>query len=76
MDSFTAPTGTCSCTIAKTKGITAAAYSAGNLNVTLTNLAGTTVDLLGTSSAPSSVKMDGSTIAPVRFARLVPGGDR
>ena len=63
VDSFTAPTGTCSCTIAKTKGITAAAYSAGNLNVTLTNLAGTTVDLLGTSSAPSSVKMDGSTIA-------------
>jgi Big-like domain-containing protein len=62
VDSFTPPSGTCSCTIAMTKGITASSYSAGKLNLTLTNRTGTTVDLLGTSNAPSSVKMDGAAI--------------
>jgi len=64
VDTFTPPTGTCSCTVGMMKGITSAAYTNSALALTLTDPVGTTTTLVGSSAAPSSVTMDGTPITP------------
>jgi hypothetical protein len=66
VDSVAAASG-CACTVAMAKAITASIWnaSAGTLSLTLTNKAQSTSKLLLTSaSAPKTVTIDGSNIAP------------
>jgi chitodextrinase len=65
VDSITAPSGTCSCTVAMTKGITAATWTTGSskLGITLSDPAGSAVELrVPTTTAPLSVTVDGSSV--------------
>jgi chitodextrinase len=63
VDSVT-PSSGCACSVAKTKGITTSSWAANRLTLGLTNTAGSTVNLLGTSAdAPAQVVMDGSAVS-------------
>ncbi len=63
VDTTKPPTGTCSCTTAMTKGITAASFASGAFALTLTNPAGSVTDLVGSAAAaPQSVTMDGAAV--------------
>lgn len=62
VDTVTPATG-CACSVVQTKGITNSSWDSGGLTLNLTNPAGSTVNLLGTSdSAPTQVAFDGSTV--------------
>jgi hypothetical protein len=66
VDSITAPGGTCSCTVALTKGITSAAWtgSTSTLALTLTNPTASTTELrIPSAKAPGSVVVDGASLA-------------
>jgi Fibronectin type III domain len=64
IDSITPPTGTCSCTIAMTKGITSATYSNSTLTLALNDPVGSGVEMLVQSPmTPLGVRVDGSSVS-------------
>lgn len=63
VDSIAAPTGTCSCTIAMTKGITSIGYSGTTLSLGLTNPQDSDVELrVQSPQAPVTVTVDGTSV--------------
>ncbi len=64
VDSITPPSGTCSCTIAMTKGITSATYSNSTLSLALNDPVGSGVQMLVQSPlTPLTVRVDGSAVS-------------
>ncbi len=64
VDSITPPSGTCSCTIAMTQGITSPTYSNSTLTLPLSDPVGSGVELVVQSpQIPLDVRVDGSQVA-------------
>jgi hypothetical protein len=58
------PVSGCSCSVLQTQGITSSTYSTNTLSLNLTNPAGSTVNLWGTSDiAPAQITMDGVNVS-------------